>query len=92
MATVHEELTIALGFNTPSYSTVVRWAKRLRVEREEVNGKLRSGCSISELTDASSELTRQVINNDLHSTKDGIIDDETWIYHAQIGLKSTNKS
>ena len=35
--TIHEELVTALGQNTPSYTTVIRWAKRFRERGEDIN-------------------------------------------------------
>ncbi len=69
--------------NAPSYSTVVRWAKRFREGREDVNDEPRSDRPISKLTDTNIELVRQVINNDPHSTYDDIIV-ETFLSHDTI--------
>ncbi|CAF1284464.1 unnamed protein product [Adineta steineri] len=71
--TTHQELSTAIGFNAPSYSTVARWAKRFREGREDVDDEARSGRPISELTERNIELVRQIINNDPHSTYDDII-------------------
>jgi transposase len=153
--TIYEGLTTAVGPNTPSYRTVLRWTMRFREGREDVNDDPRSDRPVSELTNESIELVRQVINDGPHSTYDDIIavtflshgtierifhdhvkmrkvtsrrmprqlndeqkqkqvrvcrenwakfcsvswglcdiitGDETWIYHRQIGHKSTNKS
>ena len=71
--TIHEELVTALGFKVPSYPTVAEWAKRFREGREDVNDDPRSARPLSELTDENIELTREIINNDPHSTYDDII-------------------
>ena len=51
--------------------------------REDVNDDPRSGRPVSELTDENTELVRQVISNDPHSTYDEIIA-ETSLSHGTI--------
>ena len=73
--TIHEELTILLGPNAPSCRTVARWTSHFLERRENVNGDPRPGRPVSGLTDENSELVRQVINNNSHSTNDETITD-----------------
>ena len=54
--TIHEQLTIVLGPNAPSYRTVSKWGSRFREERDDVNDDPRSGDSVLELTDENIEL------------------------------------
>jgi transposase len=81
--TICEELTTALGPDAPVYSTVVKWVKRFREGREDVNDDFRSGRQISVLTDENIEWIRQVIEDDPHSTYDDIIA-ETSLSHGTI--------
>ena len=48
--TIYEELVIALGPSASSYTTVTRWTKRFRKEREDVSDHPRSASSLSQLT------------------------------------------
>ena len=59
--TIHEELVTTLGSNTPSYPTVVQWAKHFHEGRENVNNDRRTARPLSELTDENIELRREVI-------------------------------
>ena len=79
--TIHEGFVTALGPSAPSYTTVTRWAKRLREEREDVNDHPRSASPLSEFTGENIELVRQIISNDPHSTYDEIIPD-TFLSHG----------
>ena len=58
-----------MGPGAPSYTTVTRWAKHFR----HVNDHSRSGRSVSEFTGENTQLVRQVISNNPHSTYDEII-------------------
>ena len=66
--TIHEELETALGPSVSSYTTVTRWAKRFREERENTNDDPPSASPLSEFTAENLQLVRQVISNDPHST------------------------
>ena len=52
MQTVHEELTTAIGTNTPSYRTVARWASHFREATEDVNDNPQSSLPASQLPDS----------------------------------------
>ncbi|CAF1476432.1 unnamed protein product, partial [Didymodactylos carnosus] len=103
--TIHEELTTALGPNAPSYSTVARWAKRFREGREDFNDepgpdeKSYITLGAHHLNDEQKQERVRLCGENLAKFRSGswrlcdiITDDETWIYHRQIGHKSTNKS
>ena len=83
LKTIHEELVTALGPSAPSSTTVTRWIKRFRQEREDVNNDLRSASLLSKSTGENIQLVQQVINNDPHSTYDEIIA-ETSLSHSTI--------
>jgi transposase len=68
--TIFNGLTEALGPDTPSYTTVRRWAQHFREGREDISDDPRSGRPISVLTDENIECVRQVIEHDPHSTYD----------------------
>ncbi|CAF1330070.1 unnamed protein product [Rotaria sordida] len=82
--TIYEELTQALGSDTPSDRTVRRCTQRFRQEREYVNNDYRSDRPVSVLTDENIERVWQVIEDDLHSTYDDIIAEIT-LSHDTIG-------
>ena len=71
--TIYEELVTDLGPSASSYTTVIRWAKRFRQEREDVNDDSQAASPISEFTGESIQLLPQVISNDPHSTYDEIL-------------------
>ena len=72
--TIREELTTALGPNTPSYCTVARWSSRFCEGREDVNDDPRSDRPVSKPTDEHIGLVRRINNNDpSHPTYDEII-------------------
>ena len=54
--TIHEELVTVLGPSVPSYTTVTRWIKRFRQEREDVNDHPRSASPLSQFTDENIQL------------------------------------
>ena len=70
---IHEELTTAFEPDAPLYRTVSRWTSRFHERRGDVNDGSWSGRPVSELTDENIELSRQITNNDPHSTYDEII-------------------
>ena len=53
-----EELVTALGPSASSYTTVIRWAKRFRHGREDVNDHHRSASPLSEFTGENIKLVR----------------------------------
>ena len=59
--------------SAPSYTTITRWAKRFRQGREDVNDHSQSASPLSQFTGENTQLLRQVISNDPHSTYDEII-------------------
>lgn len=71
--TIFDELTEALGPDTPSYSMVKNWAKRFREGREDVSDDSWSDRPISVLTVENIECVWQVIEDDPHSTYEDII-------------------
>ena len=56
--TIHEELVKALRPNSPSFTTVTRWAKRFHQGREDVNDHPQSASPLSQFTDENIELVR----------------------------------
>ena len=68
--TIHEEPVTDLGSSAPSYTTVTRWTKRFRQGRKDVIDHPRSASLVSQFTDENTQLLRQVISNDPHSTYD----------------------
>ena len=73
--TIYKELVTALEPSASSYTTVIRWAKRFRQGREDVNGHPRSASLLSEFTGENIQLVRQVISNAPHSAYNEIISD-----------------
>ena len=66
--TIHEELVTALESSAPLYTTVTRWVKRFREGRKDINDDPRPSSPISQFTGENTELVRQTISNDPHST------------------------
>ena len=59
--TIYKELVTTLEPSASSYTTVIRWAKRFRQGREDVNDHPRSASPLSEFTGENIQLVRQVV-------------------------------
>lgn len=69
---IHEELSVALGDQAPSYAFVVKWIGFFKGGREDVKDAPRVGRPITEVTDENIAKVREVIEEDPYVTYDEI--------------------
>jgi histone-lysine N-methyltransferase SETMAR len=69
---IHDELRSVYGDEAPGLSTIERWSKLFRDDREEIEDKARPGRTTTETTTENIEQVRLLIDVDPYITIDGI--------------------